>query len=105
MGQEEQASGLTATREELHNFNELLQQGECASQDAEDPWTMAARQIAISECTSLSHCAPEERGAERKKILLKWHPDNQKTKEQKELAKLVMQEIQNRGHGPGVYSL
>jgi len=83
------ASFLKDKTEKEHNE----QQSESEPVDAKDAMV---RQLAEMECKSLGSCAPEERSALKRKILMKWHPDKQPSKDNAELATLVMQELQNR---------
>ncbi|CAE8617580.1 unnamed protein product, partial [Polarella glacialis] len=54
-----------------------------------------ARAIAELEAGPLLHCPAKDRPALKKKMLLKWHPDKQPSPGHAELAKRVMQELQN----------
>lgn len=48
------------------------------------------------ECEPLRLCDSQGRGALKKRILLKWHPDKQPSTDHATLATAVMQELQNR---------
>lgn len=54
-----------------------------------------ARQMAELECSPLRYCATADRVAQKKKLLLKWHPDKQASPQHAALATQVMQELQN----------
>lgn len=55
-----------------------------------------ARQVAKLECGPLQQTSPSWRSVLKKKLLLKWHPDRQPSREHAALATQVMQELQNR---------
>lgn len=54
-----------------------------------------ARQMAEYECAPLRRCTSADRVAQKKKLLLKWHPDKQASAQHAALATQVMQELQN----------
>lgn len=54
-----------------------------------------AAHMADRECGPLRRCAVEEKGALRKKLLLKWHPDKQPSTDHAKFATHVVQEMQN----------
>lgn len=53
-------------------------------------------QIAELECGPLRQCTVEMRQTLKKKLLVKWHPDKQPSRDHAALATQVMQELQNR---------
>jgi len=62
---------------------------------AEEHRNTIAEKVAAMEAGPLKLCAEADRPALRKKLLLKWHPDKQPSPEHAEMAKQVMQELQN----------